>query len=321
MAVYTKVPESDVASFLLAYDIGEIAELIGIKQGVENSNYVLRTTQKQFILTLYEKRTREEDLPFFLGFMQHLAKKGVPCPLPILTKTGESLGRLAERPAAITSFLNGKSATRISPNECAELGRALAAMHNAGADFTMERPNALSLSGWAGLVEACAPRADSVQAGLAHLLQQELAYLQENWPDGLPRGVIHADLFPDNVFFDGPQLCGLIDFYFACSDLLVYDLAICLNAWCFENNVAFNITKARALIKGYESVRPLSEEEMVALPLLARGSALRFLLTRLYDWLNQVPGALVKAKDPMEYYVRLQFHQRVENISAYGIGQ
>jgi len=320
MAVYTKVSETEAVEFLRAYNIGSFKALTGIKQGVENSNYILEAGQGKYILTLYERRTKKEDLPFFLGFMEHLARKNIPCPLPVRALDGEALRQLAGRPAAITSFLEGASIMRIMPGECAEVGQALAAMHLAGADFNLRRPNDMSLERWGELQNACAARADSVHQGLKETLHTEFDYLAKHWPKGLPEGIIHADLFPNNVLFGDGKLHGLIDFYFACNDLIAYDLAVCLNAWCFEsNNAAFNITKARALLKGYEKVRPLSVNERLALPLLARGAALRFLLTRLYDWLNQVPDAYVKPHDPLEYLMRLQFHQKVTDVSAYGL--
>lgn len=319
MAVYTKISEQDASDFLQAYDIGALQELTGIRQGVENTNYFLQTTQDRYVLTLYEKRVQPEDLPFFIGLMEHLAAKNLPCPEPQKMKSGKVLGHLADRPAIIISFLKGAALTRINPDDCAEVGRALAAMHKATADFVLHRANALSISGWEKMVAFSRDRSDEIFVGLGALLEKEITYLKANWPSDLPQGIIHADLFPDNVFFNGAKLCGLIDFYFACDDILAYDLAVCLNAWCFERETAFNITKAKALIGGYEEVRPLSPAEKEALPLLARGSALRFLLTRLHDWLHQVPDALVKPKDPLEYLTRLQFHQLVTNVSAYGL--
>jgi homoserine kinase type II len=320
MAVYTKVSDAEAAEFLRAYDIGAFKTLAGIKQGVENSNYILETTLAKYILTLYEKRTKKEDLPFFLALMEYLAKKKIPCPLTVRGKDGEPLRQLAGRPVAVTTFLEGASILRVTPHECAELGRGLADMHLAGADFKMKRPNDLSLEKWKELLKTCEARADKVRSGLANDLRAEIQYLDKHWPKDLPSGIIHADLFPNNVFFKNGQLCGMIDFYFACNDLLAYDLAVCLNAWCFEgNNFAFNITKARALLKGYSEVRVLSDAERKALPVLARGAALRFHLTRLYDWLNQVPGAFVKPHDPLEYFTRLQFHQKVADVTAYGL--
>ena len=319
MAVYTTIDEESLGVFLSAYDVGEAVSVKGIAEGVENSNYLLMTEEGRFILTLYEKRVDPDDLPFFLGFMDHLAAKGVRCPVPVHGRDGSALRELCGRPAALISYLDGVWPMRIQPFHCAGLGKALATMHLAGADFTMRRANALSLPGWRPLFERCEPKADLVLPGLAAELAAELRAIEHDWPEGLPEGVIHADLFPDNVFFQRESLTGLIDFYFACNDLLCYDIAICLNAWCFEIDGAFNITKARHLLAAYRSVRPLSAGELEALPLLARGAALRFLLTRLYDWQNQVEGALVKPKDPLEYLEKLRFHQGVTGPGAYGL--
>jgi homoserine kinase type II len=262
---------------------------------------------------------RPEDLPFFLGLMEHLAERGFSCPLPIRGRDGEALRRLAGRPAAIVSFLQGLWPRRIQPFQCALVGEGLARMHLAGADFPMTRANALGPSGWRPLAELCFARADEVRPGLAAGIREELDFLAGAWPEGLPSGLIHADLFPDNVFFSGRELSGFIDFYFACTDLLAYDLSICLNAWCFEPNGDFNVTKARLLLDGYRRVRPLFRAELEALPVLARGNALRFLLTRLYDWLHHPPGAFVKPKDPLEYWAKLRFHRKAASFTAYGI--
>lgn len=319
MAVYTKISELDASDFLQAYDLGTLQRLDGIRQGVENTNYFLHTTLGRYVLTLYEKRVHPEDLPFFVGLMEHMAAKGLPSPRPQKTINGSMLGHLAGRPATIVSFLGGQSLTRINPADCVELGRALASMHLAVSDFTLHRANALSLSGWEKMVAFSSQRADEIFIGLGRLLEKEIDFLRANWPTDLPKGIIHADLFPDNVLFSGPKLCGLIDFYFASDDMFAYDLAICMNAWCFERESAFNITKAKALIYGYSEIRPLSQTEKDALPVLSRGAALRFLLTRLHDWLHQVPDAMVKPKDPLEYLTRLQFHQTVHDISGYGL--
>jgi len=319
MAVYTDVSDEDIRAFVAEYDIGAVASFKGIAEGVENSNFLLLTDRAPFIVTLYEKRVHREDLPFFLGLMDHLAARGVPCPTPIHGRDGEALRELCGRPAAIISFLTGVWPRRIQPDHCAALGAALAEMHRAGADFPIRRANALSVSGWRPLLDACRDRADTVRAGLAETLETELAALEACWPDDLPVGVIHADLFPDNVFFEGFELTGLIDFYFACNDFFAYDLAVCLNAWCFERRGEFNVTKARRLLSSYRAHRALSPVEIAALPLLARGAALRFLLTRLYDWLNQVEGALVRPKDPLEYLHKLRFHQGVDGPAAYGL--
>jgi homoserine kinase type II len=319
MAVYTDVPDDELRAFIAEYDLGEVVSCKGIAEGVENSNYLLRTDAGTFILTLYEKRVQPQDLPFFIALMEHLAAHGIACPTPVKGRDGAALRRLCGRPAAIITFLDGMWPRRVQPYHCAGLGRALAGLHSAVADFPMRRRNDLSLAGWRTLYDACRERAHEVRGGLAEELGDELATLERSWPRELPAGVIHADLFPDNVFFRGEQLTGLIDFYFACTDFLAYDVAICLNAWCFETDGSFNVTKARLLLANYRAVRPLSPEEFGALPVLARGSALRFLLTRLYDLLNHPPGAFVRPKDPLEYLQKLRFHRSVNHPSAYGL--
>ncbi len=318
MAVYTDVTGEDLAAFLADYDLGAMLSLKGIAEGVENSNYLLHTDKGYFILTLYEKRTKESDLPFFIGLMQHLASRGLNCPQPVKNRRGEALGPLAGRPAAIVTFLDGMWPRRQNAKQCAAVGEADALLHLDGEGFALKRPNALSIDAWRPLFEAAAPRADSVQPGLAAFIEKELAWLEANWPRGLPEGVIHADLFPDNVFFLGEKLSGLIDFYFACNDAFAYDLAICVNAWCFEPDASFNITKGRAMIDNYRRRRPLNAAEIEAFPALARGAAMRFLLTRLVDWLNVPPGALVRPKDPLEYFRKLRFHAQATSIRDYG---
>ncbi|MGH6750084.1 MAG: homoserine kinase, partial [Methyloceanibacter sp.] len=293
----------------------------GIAEGVENSNFLLRAEQGTFILTLYEKRVQPQDLPFFIALMEHLAAHGIACPTPVKAKDGAALRSLCGRPAALVTFLDGLWPRRILPFHCSGVGGALAKLHLAGAGFAMRRPNNLSVAGWRPLYEACKPRAHEVKAGLAEELGQELAELEQRWPRDLPEGTIHADLFPDNVFFLGDKVSGLIDFYFACNDTMAYDVAICLNAWCFESDGSFNITKARTMLQAYEGVRPLSEAELKWLPTLARGAALRFLLTRTYDWLNTDENALVRTKDPNEYLRKLRFHQRVKSYRDYGLGK
>jgi homoserine kinase type II len=319
MAVYTEVSDEDLTQFLARYDIGALLSYKGIAEGVENSNFLLKTEKGAYILTLYEKRVRREDLPFFLGLMDHLAARGLPCPTPVHDRSGEALQELAGKPAAIVSFLNGYSIRRPRVDHCAPVGRALADLHLAGAGFDLRRENALSLAGWRQLVAATADKADSAAPGLAEEIASELRFLEGAWPGELPAGVVHADLFPDNVFFRGEAMSGLIDFYFACNDLFAYDVAICLNAWCFEEPNAINVTKARALLRGYSERRPLGEAEIAALPVLARGAALRFLLTRLYDWFNTSENALVRPKDPLEYRRKLRFHQSVRSLSDYGL--
>lgn len=319
MAVYTDISEDDLKNFLTQYDVGELTSYKGIAEGVENTNFLLHTTKDPLILTLYEKRVEKSDLPFFLGLKQHLFAKGLSCPLPLPRKDGQLLGELSERPAALISFLEGMWLRKPEAKHCREVGKALAAMHVAGEGFDIKRPNVLSVEGWKVLWDKSEARADEVEKGLQQEIRADIDFLAANWPKDLPAGVIHADLFQDNVFFLGDTLSGLIDFYFACNDLLAYDVSICLNAWCFEKDGAYNVTKGKALLEGYQSVRTMSDAELDALPLLARGSALRFFLTRLYDWLTTPEGALVVKKDPLEYLRKLRFHRSIAHYTEYGL--
>ena len=319
MAVYTEVTDDALAVFLAEYDIGRMVAFRGIAEGVENSNFSLRTTEGDFILTLYEKRVDPAELPWFLGLMEHLACRRVVCPQPVRGRDGAPLRMLAERHAAITTFLPGVWPRRVRQEHCGQIGAAVAALHQAGADYAPTRPNALGPHGWQPLLDRCLARADEVQPGLGAELGAALAGILAAWPTALPRGHIHADLFPDNVFFLEGKLSGLIDFYFAATDLLAYDLAVCLNAWCFESDFAFNVTKARGLLRAYAAIRPLQPAELAALPVLCQGAAIRFLLTRMYDWLNTPAGAFVTRKDPLEYLRRLRFHLAARDAHAYGL--
>jgi homoserine kinase type II len=322
MAVYTDVTDEDLARFLADYDLGEATAFKGIAEGVSNSNFLLGTTQGRYILTIYEERTEAAALPFFIGLMGHLAARGIRCPAPIGRRDGAVIGALGGKPAAIVSYLDGLSVRRPQAAHCRDGGMTLARMHLAGADFVQRRANTLSLPGWKQLVAAALPRIDRFDAGIADALLAELAFLDAHWPADLPGGVIHADFFPDNVFFTAGQVSGVIDFYFACNDWLAYDLAIMLNAWCFEPDFSFNVTKSRAVIAGYQALRPLSAAEIVALPLLARAGAMRFFATRLYDWIaafDLPPGTLVKPHDPRPYWERIKFHQRAARPADYGV--
>ena len=320
MAVYTEVADDALAAFIRSYGLGRVMSCKGIAEGVENTNYLVATEKGPFILTLYEKRVKPEDLPFFLGLMEHLAAAGLTCPTPVRDLAGRNLRRLEGRPAALVSFLDGVWIRKPAVEHCAAVGEALARLHLAGRGFAMRRENGLGLASWRPLFERFQARAGEIGPDLRPTIAGELDFLEAHWPQGLEAGVIHADLFPDNVFFLDGRLSGLIDFYFACTDALAYDVAVCLNAWCFETDYSFNVTKGRALLKAYESVRPLGPGEKAALPLLARGSALRFLLTRAYDWINTPLDALVQRKDPAEYLRRLRFHQAVVSPSEYGFG-
>ncbi|MBY0612949.1 MAG: homoserine kinase [Beijerinckiaceae bacterium] len=318
MAVYTDVSDEALAAFLDLYDLGDLIAFKGIAEGVSNSNFLLETDRARYILTLYEARTEAAALPYFIALMEHLATHGITCPLPIRQRSGETLGMLAGKPAALVSYLSGVSLKRPAVAHCLEAGEAMARLHQAGATFSMQRRNDLSLAGWRPLFAEAHGRSDSVLPGLEAAILSELDYLEARWPADLPSGVIHADLFPDNVFFLRDKLSGLIDFYFACTDAFAYDLAIALNAWAFEPDFSYNVTKGRALIAGYQRVRRLEPREAEALPILVRGAALRFMLTRLVDWLNVPPGALVKPHDPLAYYKRLRFHQKLGSARDLG---
>jgi homoserine kinase type II len=318
MAVYTDVSFEELEVLLSRYDVGAPQSFKGIAEGVENSNFHLQTERGAFILTLYEKRVREVDLPFFLGLLEHVAARGIACPIPVRDRKGAQWTHLNGRPAALLTFLNGLSLRRPDVAHCAEAGIALADLHAAGTGFAVDRPNALGISGWPELAKGVLERADSVQPGMRALIEETLTALEGRWPEQLPKGVIHADLFPDNVLFMSGKVSGLIDFYFACNDLIAYDLAVMLNAWCFESD-GFNITKGRALMAAYRRRRKLSDAEIDALPVLATGAALRFLLTRLYDLINHDPMALVRPKDPRDFFKRLRFHRTVKDAAAYGL--
>ncbi len=321
MAVYTTVTEAEAGSFLAEYSIGDLVELVPIRRGVSNTNYFLTTNEGRYVLTLYESRTNPKDLPFFIALMEHLAKRGVSCPKPVRGNDGEPLRTLNGKPAAIVTLLAGTVPSAITPRMCHELGRELGRMHNAGADFPMSRPNSMGARAMPAMMAECLSGADDVRTELGNKMRAEMERIQTLWPSGgLPTGIIHADMFPDNALFDDDgSIGGLIDFYFACNDYLAYDLAIAMNAWCFEHNSAFNLTKSCALFSGYSSARKLNEEEIAAMPVLARAASMRFLLSRLQDWLNRVDGATVTVKNPVEYLARLEFHQQVSNASAYGL--
>ena len=317
MAVYTHVDAPALSGFLSGYKVGKPLAFKGIAEGIENSNYFLQTEQGRFILTLYERRASAEDLPFFLDLMSHLARHGLPCPLPVKSKNGDYLQILAGKSACLITFLNGVSSDHPSPLHCGEVGDALAHMHIAGEDFNAGRENDLTLDGWRAIAADIGDRADEIETGLSGLIADELAYLEAKWPTDLPTGLIHGDLFPDNVLFTDDTLTGLIDFYFACTDFLAYDIAVMINAWGFDENHDFSSAHTKALIERYDGRRSLEPAEIAALPTLCRGAALRFLLTRSYDFLNQVDGAVVRVKEPKEYIKRLKFHQSVKDAADY----
>jgi homoserine kinase type II len=319
MAVYTTFENSELVSLLQDYDIGDAIDLRAIEQGIENSNYFLTTTTGKYILTIYEKRVKLEELPFYLNLMEHLSRKNIPCPIPIKNKYKNNFSSICNRPCAIISFLDGRSTQVIRNEHLMELGHNLARMHIAAQDFDIKHNNNFSLAFWQKTFNSIKSQADLFHKGLASEIEKQLIFLSDNWPSNLDTGIVHADLFPDNVFFSNDKLVGIIDYYFACNDFLMYDVAVCLNAWCFESNNEFNITKAKKLLSSYNKVRQISERELDALPVLATGAALRFLLTRLYDWFNKVEGAIVRPKNPIEYIEKMRFHNGIQSHKEYGL--
>lgn len=324
MAVYTQLTNEEIAALLESdYALGKLSFAVGITQGVENTNYLIALmhdgVERKYILTLFERRVASEDLPFFMGLMSHLYDKGIDCPLPIIRKTGGVISTIKDKQAVIVTFLQGRSRTQPRNAHVAALGELVARMHLATQDYRQTRENTLSLSGWHTLYEKIESGLDGIRHGLAEMVKDELAFLDLHLPKGLPSGIIHADIFPDNVFFDEDNVTGVIDFYFACADAFAYDLAIVLNAWCFEHRASFNYTKSAQLLAQYQRTRPLSNEEIAAFPVLCRAAALRFLLTRAHDTIYAQIGAQVALKDPLEYVAKLEFHRSVSDAGAYGL--
>lgn len=312
MAVYTHLSYDDIAAFLAQYDVGTLTDFKGITEGVSNTNYLLETTREKYILTLFERRFNIEELPYFVALMEWFAARGISCPQPIKMRDGRVLSALKERPALMVSFLQGAGVEprKITPAHMLELGQMVAKMHVAGMGFPHTRTNGLSLAAWEAMIDETHGRADEISEGLTKLISEEYNYLSEHWPNDLPSGPIHADIFPDNVFFDkSRKLSGVIDFYFACHDFWAYDLAIVVNAWCFDDRHRLQKDRVAALMQGYNDIRPLTHEEEMSFPLLLRGAALRFLLTRTVDALNPPEGAEITPKNPLEYVAKLEFFQ------------
>ena len=319
MAVYTDVSPDDLTRFVARFDIGDVVTFEGIAQGTENTNYRLQTTAGLYVVTLYEKRVDPGDLPFFLGLMRHLAEAAFPCPAPIPDRQGEILHDLSGRPAAVVAFAPGDWPREITAAHCRKVGTTLARLHQAAADYSVTRRNDQGLSAWRSAFPGLAAKADELRPGLSDWIAEELGALEAHWPNNLPSGLIHGDLFPDNVFFQDGDVSGVIDFYFACADTLSFDLAICLNAWCFEDG-GLDRDRAHALSAGYQSIRRLDPAEQSALPLLARGAAMRFLMTRLHDWFYTPENTLARRKDPLELVPVIEFHRAVSDSTAYGVG-
>jgi homoserine kinase type II len=313
MAVYTDISDAELASFLAGFDIGAPLVFKGIAEGVENSNFLLETDAGRYILTIFERRVKAEDLPYFLGLMRWLAQHGFPSATPVADRSGAILSQIRGKPAAIVGFLPGLSVRRPTAAHCREAGEGLAWLHMAGKGYPGLRENDLGQAAWAPMFAGLGEAAEGLKPGLSAVIADDLARIAAGWPADLPSGVIHADLFPDNVFFRGDKFAAAIDFYFACNDVLAYDLAVCLNAWCFEPDGGFNVTSAQAMIAGYERRRPLSAAERTALPVLAWGAAMRFFLTRLADWGATPEGAIVKPKNPLEYERKLAVHRAAQD--------
>lgn len=321
MAVYTDITDEELAELLADFDLGAPLSLKGVAEGVQNSNFLVETETGRYFLTIYERTVAEDDLPFYLGLMRWLAEQGYPSATPMVDRNGETLKRVRGKPCALISFLSGLSVRRPTAAHCREAGEGLARLHLASARFPMTRVNNLGHDFWAEMFAPLRQDAENLKPGLAAVIEGDLAHLAANWPKNLPVGTVHADYFPDNVFFAQGRFCGAIDFYFACTDALAYDIAVALNAWCFEPDGSFNITSARALVAGYESHRPLSPDERAALPILAHGAAMRFFLTRLLDWGLTPAGALVRPHDPMEYERKLGIHRTTSDLVLFGEAQ
>ena len=320
MAVYTKFNQSKINEILSNYNLGELNNFKGIEEGIENTNYFLSISNKKFILTVYEKRVKSKDLPFFSDLMSSLNKAGFKCPTPVTNKKNETITDYEGKKLMIVSFLEGKAKKNLSPFNCKSIGIEVAKMHQITKNFKFKRQNDLSVKSWRGLFDAVKDKCTKIHKDLPNLIEENLKDVENNWPKNLPRGIIHADLFHDNIFFNQDKLSGIIDFYFSCEDFFSFDIAICFNALCFDGmkeNLSFNVTKAKNFIDGYSSIRKLTDEEKNSIKVLSQGAALRFLLTRVFDALNTVEGAIVKIKDPIEYLKRLEFHKNSKNYEDY----
>ena len=320
MAIYTKLSENNLKEFFLKYNLGKLLNYKGLQEGIENTNYFIQTDKGKFILTVYEKRIEEKDLPFFMGLMRNLFDANFPSPEPIINKNGNYITEISGKKAAVVSFLEGSAKKNLSPDNCHEVGIQTAKLHVITKNLTGKRENSLSVNSWKKIYKNVQKDCSRIHSNLARIIERNLDEIESNWPKNIPTGIIHADLFPDNIFFKGNNLTGIIDFYFSCYDFYAFEITICLNALCFEGqkeNLSFNVTKAKKFIDGYSTIRKLSEEEKKSLKILCQGAAIRFLLTRVFDYLNLKEGALVKIKDPIEYLKRLEFHNSVTNYQDY----
>ena len=319
MAVYTKLEHQEVRQFLEQYNINNFKDYKGITEGVENTNYLIKTSEQDYILTIYEKRVDENDLPFFIKLLSYLSENKFPCPKPIANKNNEKINRIKNKNAALVTFLNGQSKNKITSEECFEIGKITAQLHEITKKFNINRKNNLSIENWESIFEKTIKHKIDLDESIIKKTKNYLNFLKDKWPKNLPQGIIHADLFPDNIFFTNNKVSGIIDFYFACNDFFAYEIAICINSLCFDNNSTFNMTKAKNLIDGYTSIRTLSEDEKKYLPILSMGAAMRFFLTRLYDFYHTDNKADVKIKDPFEYLKKIEFHSTIKNFNEYFI--
>ena len=320
MAVYTKLNQSKIKEILSNYNLGKLDTFKGIEEGIENTNYFLSVNKKKFILTIYEKRVRSEDLPFFSDLMSSLNKASFKCPAPIFNNDNSTITNFDGKKLMIVSFLEGKAKSNLSPDNCKTIGTEIAKMHELTKNFKIKRQNNLSVNSWRNLFNSVKDQCSKLNEDLPKLIEENLLSVEKNWPKDLPKGIIHADLFNDNIFFNKDKFSGIIDFYFSCEDFFAFEIAICFNALCFDGvkeNLSFNVTKAKNFIEGYSSVRKLSDMEKESIKVLSQGAALRFLLTRVFDALNTVEGAIVKVKDPIEYLKRLEFHKNAKNHEDY----
>ena len=320
MAVYTKLSENDLKDFFSKYNVGKIQKYEEIKEGIENTNYFIQTEKGKFILTLYEKRVDEKDLPFFIGLMRNLYDKKFPSPEPVINKNGNYISEIFNKKAAVVSFLEGKAKKILNPEDCYQVGIYTARLHLITKNLISKRKNKLSINSWREIYNKVKKDCSKIHPNLSTIIEKNLNEIENDWPKNIPSGIIHADLFPDNIFFNNNKLSGIIDFYFSCNDYYAFEIAICLNALCFEGkneNLSFNVTKAKKFIDGYASIRNLTDGEKNSLKVLCKGAAIRFLLTRVFDYLNLIDGALVKIKDPVEYLKRLEFHESVKNYNDY----
>lgn len=319
MAVYTKLEHQEVRQFLEQYNINNFKDYKGITEGVENTNYLIKTSEQDYILTIYEKRVDENDLPFFIKLLSYLSENKFPCPKPIANKNNEKINRIKNKNAALVTFLNGQSKNKITSEECFEIGKITAQLHEITKKFNINRKNNLSIENWESIFEKTIKQKIDLDESIIKKTKNYLNFLKDKWPKNLPQGIIHADLFPDNIFFTNNKVSGIIDFYFACNDFFAYEIAICINSLCFDNNSTFNMTKAKNLIDGYTYIRTLSEDEKKYLPILSMGAAMRFFLTRLYDFYHTDNKADVKIKDPFEYLKKIEFHSTIKNFNEYFI--